>query len=127
MGGFAAADEPPSLSADHLVSDDGTVNLSWPTAPSGTAELQQSADPGFSTPVTIYRGADTGRVVTGLREGTYHFRAGNASGWSQPLTVEVRYLSRGKLVALVATGGLVASLTTGAIVLGFIRTRNSSL
>lgn len=127
--------QEPTLSADHeledgeRVSDDGTVDLAWKAGGGADGfELQQSPDAGFDDAWTRYRGADTETVVTGLREGTYHFRVRAVSGeeagpWSEPLTLTVRYLGRPKLYLLLATGATVAGLTIATIIAGFLKNR----
>jgi len=124
----------PNLDADHQpnpdgrrISDDGTVDLVW-TVPDGLEapefELQQSLDPDFPDPDTRYRGEENETVLTGLREGSYHFRVRAGEGpWSEPLTLEVVFMNRGTLLLLVGTGALVAVLTIAAVVRGFLANR----
>ncbi|MBB5353176.1 hypothetical protein HNR46_003430 [Haloferula luteola] len=117
--------DPPST---NRVSDDGTVDLQW-LGGTGPFELQQATSEDFGDAKTRYRGSDTETVITGLREGSYHFRVreitadGKPTNWSEPLMMEVHYLSRGQLFLLLGTGAFVTTLTLGAIVHGFLRHR----
>ena len=113
-----------------IASEDGTVTLEWPElALTSRIDLQQGATPDFSDAFTRFQGRDEGSVVTGLREGTHYFRvrtldtAGEASAWSEPLVVEVRFMDRGRLFSLLGLGCVVVVLTIGGIVTGFLRHR----
>ena len=114
-----------------LMSEDGTVTLAWsPPTLTARIELQQAATPAFDDAFTRFQGRDDGSVVTGLREGRHYFRirtldtAGEASPWSTPLAVEVKFMERGRLFLLLGLGSLVVVLTIGAIIAGFIHHRD---
>ncbi len=106
------------------VSDDGTIDLVW-RGEGPEYELQQSTDADFSDAHLRYRGPDTESVLTGLAEGTYHFRVREtgATEWSEPLRIKVEYMHRGQLHLLLGTGAFVAVLTIGAILHGFAKSR----
>lgn len=138
-GGVVAPASPPIVEFDRDVgstgqssidSHDGAVALSWNRpAPPWTVELQQAPTGEFSQPVMRYRGSDRGSVLTGLPEGTHHFRvrstaADGASGpWSPTLEAQVTFMDRGQLFLLLALGGIVVLLTAGAILAGHVRAR----
>lgn len=113
-------------------SDDGTVDLVWtlPEDESATVfELEQATDPTFGDARQRYLGSDQESVLTGLREGTYHFRVraiddGDQPGeWSEPLVLTVQYMGRTPLFLLLGTGAVVAGLTMAAIISGFLKNR----
>lgn len=123
---------PASTNQGHLL-------LQWEAA--GTEEpaifeLQQAADAAFSPARTAYRGPDAGTYVSGLPEGSTWFRvraiaAGDAETetpgpWSEPLRVEVDYVSM-TTVTLLMTCGLVMLLTlVGLILVGTRRARKGT-
>ncbi|BCX50011.1 conserved hypothetical protein [Haloferula helveola] len=128
----------PDAETGLRVSDDGTVDLSWsvPGAnapaeadPALTYLLEQSPDAAFSESKVRYEGPDMASVLTGLREGEYHFRVravdsqGEASPWSEPLVLNVKFMDRGQLTLLLVTGALVATMTVVAIISGFLKNR----
>lgn len=134
----AAALPAPGLSCDYpekdgqRISDDGTVDLTWilpDSAEAATYELQQSSDERFTVIDPRYAGPNTASVLSGLREGDYHFRVravsatGEAGPWSDTLTLHVEFMDHGTLFALLGTGFVVATLTIGAIVVGFLKTK----
>lgn len=156
LGGSALFGAPsaPVLDADHQpdpetgrrVSDDGTIDLMWsmpgqPDAdPPGRLEpddpatppafqLEQSATAEFSDPKLRYEGPDPASVLTGLREGQYHFRVraidseGEPGAWSEPLVLHVEFMAPGQLAFLLVVGGVVACSTIAAIITGFLKNR----
>ncbi len=94
-----------------------------------TYRLEQAPTADFDAPSIRYEGPDPASVLTGLREGEYHFRVqaidadGAAGPWSEPLVLHVKFMSRGHLAMLLATGALVAVMTIAAIISGFVRNR----
>lgn len=109
------------------MSNDGTVLLAW-TLSGREVELQQAAGPEFEDAVTRYSGSDSASVLTGLAEGSHWFRIrdGESLEWSDPLRVEVDFVSSRTLKIYLLSGGLVVLLTVGAIVSGFIRAMERS-
>jgi hypothetical protein len=105
------------------VSNDGSVLLEW-SVDGREVELQQAAGPEFEDAVTRYTGGDSASALTGLAEGVHWFRIRDAGDtqWSEPLRVEVDFVSNRTLVIYLSLGGLVVLLTVGAIVSGFLRT-----
>lgn len=111
-----------------MASSDGTITLTWPEpAPAHRVELEQAPTVSFVAPFVRYRGRDTGSVLTGLAEGSHYFRlrlvdaAGEAGAWSEPIAAEVVFMDRGHLFWLLSLGGIVATMTMGAIVIGHFR------
>ena len=94
-----------------------------------TYQLEQSSTANFAEIDSRYSGPDTASVLSGLREGDYYFRvratspAGEPGPWSDTLSLSVQFMDRNTLFALLGTGFVVASLTMGAIVTGFLRTK----
>ncbi|WP_193214631.1 fibronectin type III domain-containing protein [Luteolibacter marinus] len=94
--------------------------------------MQQSTAPTFSLADARYEGPDTASVLSGFREGDYHFRvraitpAGEAGPWSDTLTLRVHFMDRRTLFLLLGTGFTVAALTIGAIVHGFLAHRTGT-
>jgi hypothetical protein len=122
-----------TASARQTQSNDGTVTLAWRPPDQGvTVDLQQSRTPSFTAPITRYTGSDPGSVLTGLSEGDHFFRlrlhpaSGPPGPWSEPLTVRVSFMDRGRLTLLLTLGGTVVALTVGAILTGHFRTRTGS-
>ncbi len=108
------------------VTDEGKVALRW----SGDAPfiLQRSPEPGFSAPKVLYEGPEQATYITGLTEGEWFFRTGDASGvWSEPVRVEVRYVERGRVITLMFTGGIVFVATVGAVIQGYWRNREATV
>ena len=105
------------------VSDNGVIALKWNVKAGQVVEVEQAGEAPDVSAVVIYSGTDAATLVTGLREGTFSFRIRdvNAPGWSEPVEVEVRYVSRGKLFSLMILGGIVVAATIFAIVSGAFR------
>lgn len=100
------------------VSDNGTIKLAWTKGGAVSVELQQAAEPEFTTPTTRYRGQDAGSVLTGLPEGTHWFRlrAEGSEVWSEPLEVKVAFVSRRTLFLLLGIGLVVVVATVVTII-----------
>ncbi len=128
------------------MSDDGTVDLVWsmPDEPMPDAvdllefgdddgrlsyRLEQATRADFADARLRYEGPDPASVLTGLREGDYHFRVratgpdGESGPWSEPLVLHVEFMGRRTLTLLLVTGGLVATMTIVAIISGFLKNR----
>jgi len=81
--------------------------------------------------VTRYEGPDRASVLTGLAEGTYYFRVrqvndGRPGPWSEPLPVEVEFMSRARVCALLGAGFLVTAMSLAAILHGHFRSNPAS-
>ncbi len=111
-------------------SAEGVVQLEWePSAAENGLiyELQQGADATFADARTRYLGPDRASVLSGFPEGTAHFRvrtiaAGDVAGaWSEPVAVEVAYMPRRQVLALLAAGAVVFIATIGTLLAGHFR------
>lgn len=106
-------------------SEDGTVTLEWAKTDETEIIVQQSASPEFAEPIDRYQGLDSASVLTGLAEGTYYFRIGeaNTGNWSEPLEVTVKFFPRGKLWLILSTGAVVVMATIITIIAGHFRSQ----
>ncbi len=110
-------------------SEDGVVAFEWSGAPAvAEYELQQSRSADFSETQTRYQGADRGSVITGLAEGEYFFRVGNATTntWSAPVRVEVKYMNMTLVWTLMGVGVFVFGATVTAILRGHYNQEDAS-
>ncbi len=110
-------------------SEDGVIHLRWSReGADGDFLLEQSPSAGFAEPAIRYAGPDGETVLTGLPEGDHYFRVrvSGAPEWSEPLLVEVRYISEGRLFALLSLGFAVAALTVAAILTGHAKSLRSA-
>lgn len=112
----------------------GVVNLAWDVDTEGVAfELQQSPNSAFpeSETRTRYQGPDPGSVISGLPEGSHHFRVrhvpaeGIPGEWSDLVEVRVEYMATKWVVTLLIFGAIVFLATLTAIITGHLRTRKS--
>lgn len=97
-------------------------------------ELQRSGSPGFEDAVAVYTGPDLATFVSGLPEGTHHFRvrailAGGQplSRWSDPVRVRVVYQSAALTWGLLVTGAVVFLSTTAVVAYGTLQAENPDL
>ncbi|MFO7742593.1 MAG: S8 family serine peptidase [Anaerolineae bacterium] len=87
--------ESPVLDAIDNTDGDGSYTVSWSSAEYATTYTLQEDDNGdFSSPTTVYEGADTTKTITGKDMGTYYYRvkARNVfaeSAWSNVESVTV--------------------------------------
>lgn len=120
-----AAAPPPTLVADGD-SQAGNLTLSWslPEGVSGsTVEVQQARSAEFAASRDVYRGPHGSSVVSGLRDGTFHFRARYQLGeqwseWSAPVRFEVEHPPLSSALGLFALGALVFGSTAWVILRG---------
>ncbi len=109
------------------VNGEGVVTLTWKTEGEAEGldyELQQSEDADFSETITRYRGPDLGSVLTGFREGEYHFRVretGQEAAWSAPVSVKIAYMEKSRVILLLWLGGLVFTATVSTLLIGHFR------
>jgi hypothetical protein len=104
----------------------GNLTLSWslPEAPPGvTFQVQQAQDASFEAARDVYRGQHTGSVVSGLRDGRFHFRVryqtpSGWSGWSEPVAFRVEHPPLSTALALFALGAVVFGATAWVVVRG---------
>lgn len=101
----------------------GHARLEWSgSQPDLLYHLQSSRDAAFSDPLERYRGRETASFLSGLGDGTHHFRvrarreaSARWGPWSELVTVEVRHQSMTLAWALFGVGGLLFLLTAGFI------------
>jgi hypothetical protein len=95
-----STDLPPAPAAPVLdpidnSDGDGNYTVSWSSVSGATGYVLQEADnASFPSPITVYSGASTSRMITGRDVGTYYYRvqATNSSGsspWSNVISVQV--------------------------------------
>jgi hypothetical protein len=123
---LAASDESLELKLEPTLSNDGKASLSWKPL-KGTSvqtQLQQSNNAEFLSPKTRYLGSDTATVVTGLKDGAYHFRArrvypdGTYSAWDPAVTLHVKHHSLTRAFIFFFIGATVFLATLLLIVFG---------
>jgi len=94
-------------------------------------ELISAETATFEDSLTHYAGHDTRSFLSGLEGRTYFFKVratdgANATGpWSEPLKVEVQYVSRSRVHSFMWVGAICLIATITIIVGGSLRTRNS--
>lgn len=102
----------------------GTVLLVWgDDTPTGALyELQESDAADLGEPRIRYRGPATRTFLSGLLDGSYHYRVRARSrdgapwsAWSQPLVLEVRHHPLPLTFALFGLGAVVFALTAGLL------------
>lgn len=133
LAGEAPPLAPPALSADSAVATAGYYRLSWThpdMADSPAFELQESPTADFTAAEIVYHGPDRATTHSGRADGDYHFRVraladGSASGWSAPVTVQVRHHSLLRAGLFFALGALVFVATLGLILRGTTSERRS--
>lgn len=119
---------PPTLSTDTQVATAGFFTLSWQGASGARFELQESVSRGFRKAVTIYRGPDTARVMSGQEEGKYFYRVRDTSQagvWSNPVAVDINHHPLPRAFGFFAAGLLVFAATASVILIGAARTRDA--
>ncbi len=85
----------PTLNAIPNDDHDGNYTVSWTSTNYATGyNLQEDDNNGFSSPITVYSGANTSWSATGKPNGTYYYRvqatnATGASSWSDTRQVTV--------------------------------------
>ena len=123
---FTAPTNSPYLATE------GLVDLVWEAEPVDDSiqfQLQQSSDSEFSEVKTRYEGLDRGTYVSGLLEGDYYFRVrtlaveGEPGPWSDPMHVQVRYVSHTLVFWLMSIGSIVFIATVLTVIKGHLRSR----
>ena len=103
-------------------SREGHAALAWEGPPGSRFELQQSRNADFAQAELVYRGAARSTFVSGLRDGTYHYRVRTSeSAWSEPITVRVAHHPLPLALASFVAGAAVFLAT--AIFLGIAAQR----
>ena len=112
-------------SLEGSVSDNGVITLRWDVKNGQVVEVERIGGMDGIPSAIIYSGEDVATVITGLREGEYSYRIRelDSADWSEPVQVEVRYVSRSKLLWLMTLGGVVVVATIFTVVIGALRSR----
>lgn len=118
---LARSDIPDLTILSGSESRQGIVKLGW-SANAGASqrfELQQDMDPAFNSPTTVYSGNEWGTFISGLNNGTYHYRIRTENGpWSEIQTVVIEHHSLTLAFVLMMLGAFVFLLTLGLILKG---------
>jgi hypothetical protein len=118
------AGSAPALSLTPAESTDGKATLSWDLPEGASVEVESSLDNRFLNATHLYQGRDSSIVLTGLRDGSYHFRArimhqnGAASPWGESVNLLVEHHSLTKAMTFFVIGAVVFVATLLLIVLG---------
>ena len=107
-----------------FLADEGKCLLQWELPDSkGTSftfQVEQSNDPDFSSPRVRYQGPDLATYISGLPEGTHHYRVRSISDqengpWSRIMEVKVEFVSQNLVISLFLLGTIVFAATVWAI------------
>lgn len=118
----------PTLTTDTSIAAEGYFVLSWDLAAlsedvaTNKLVLQQAAEAEFTQADNILIAPSGRMTITGLPDGTYYYRAGTASGWSEVLQVSVRHHSLQRAFVIFTMGLLMFAVLAAVI---FIGNRNS--
>lgn len=110
-------------------STDGTVDLKWMDDSAASYQLEERSPSSDGNYKLRYEGPDISSVRSGMAEGTHVFRVriidsnGEPGPWSQPLTVEVKFMDAGRVRLLLILGGIVVIATVIAILHGHLSHR----
>jgi hypothetical protein len=119
--------EPVSLRSDTEVATAGYFQLSWNA--DEPIRLVESKSSDFTDSSTIYTGSDSGRTVSGRRNGELFYRlesAGSAAVLSQPLRVVVAHHPLSRALSFFGVGAFVFIATLALIVIGSLRSDEPS-
>lgn len=113
----------PELQSDSDIASAGYYRLSWKSDISVDFILQESKDPAFSQPTTLYQGPDTATLVSGRSDGTYYYRIRSSeddteTGWSNTAKVEVNHHPLSRAFMFFALGAIVFIATLSVVILG---------
>lgn len=115
--------QAPTLQSDIELATAGFFSLSWRGAPGADYVLQESTTRSFAEHAVIYQGPDTARVMSGIEDGKYYYRArarGTRSGWSAPVTVTVRHHPLPRAFTFFGAG-LIIFVATVTLIIGGAR------
>lgn len=133
----AAAQPDLNGGADSQVATAGYYTLSWSADEGGNEppvfQLVESRSRAFEQSKVIYEGIDLATTMSGVPDGTYHYRVrvvseggGEPASWSNVHTVVVDHHSLGRAFAFLAIGLVVFSATVAMIVAGHRTERDES-
>lgn len=107
-----------SLETSQELSNEGYYQLSWEA--DEPVRLVEAPTESFSVPTVLYSGGDSGHVVSGKPDGTWHYRLESLDGSSLlagPLEVTVSHHSLARAIGFFAVGGVVFAATLALILL----------
>lgn len=121
--------QPTFENPDSSFTQSGSFKLSWNIKDSVLAnnlvlfELHQSHQSDFDSVIVLYQGSDLASYISGLAEGTYHYRVrsmleSDTSDWSDPITVVVKHHSLQLAFLLFGIGAIVFLSTVIVVVRG---------
>jgi len=120
---IASAYGSVEIKSSTTISNDGSFTLSWEMPDHSLIELQQAAKQ-QNVFNTIFTGADSATVITGLPDGDYLYRArladaqDNVSEWSPTSTIKVQHHSISRALSFFLVGAIVFVGTLLLLVLG---------
>ena len=104
---------PAFLGDEVRESREGYAALAWEDGSGEPFELERARDPDFTHAVLVYRGRARSTFVSGLRDGTYHFRVrAHGSAWSAPIRLHVAHHPMHLALACFTAGAAVFLATT---------------
>lgn len=124
---WAATQEAPALESTSTEAKAGYYQLKWSLEGASDIDrftLQEARGGDFASAEVFYEGADRATVISGRRDGNYHYRVravfqdGSHSPWSTPLEVKVHHHSTAQAFGLFFLGGIVFFATAGMIAAG---------
>ena len=120
-----------SLEADTEVASEGYMVLTWDLADAGQDAdfvLQRARTPDFADPIDRSIPTAGSVTITGLEDGTYHFRAGSPiAGWSPTVAVEVRHHALGRAFGFFSLGLVLFAILMATIFIGHRNTHTRML
>ncbi len=132
---LAATIETPKFEVPSQVnSNSGYIRLEWSSPSGGNViyELEEAPSAEFSNPQRIYEGPDLASFISGLPNGTYHYRVRavnqseeTTSAWSEPVQLTVEHHPVSLALTLAALGALVFLLTAFVVIKG-VRTQKTA-
>ena len=118
-----------------FLADEGKCLIRWelPESDGSPANFQveQAEDPAFSDTRLRYEGPDLATYISGLPEGTHHYRVRTVSDqeegpWSETLKIKVEFVSKNLVITLFLLGTIVFVATFWAIWRGHSQYADSS-
>lgn len=112
-------------------SQDGFYRLAWEEETANAEAvyvLEEARTPDFRDARVIYTGTDRARAMSGVLDGTYHYRVRReeTSTWSPALAVHVEHHALSLAFQFLGLGALVFVLTATLIVVGHRRAESQT-
>jgi hypothetical protein len=111
--------QAPVFESDTSVAAEGYYQLRWQAA--GSVRLLESDTPGFESARTLYTGADTARIISGMPDGQRYYRLEDAATGArigETVSVTVAHHPLDRALAFFTVGAIVFAATLGLIVVG---------